>query len=42
VHTTETINNDLNPVWQPFELDLDKLCNGDVKAKFKLQCWFRV
>jgi Ca2+-dependent lipid-binding protein len=39
VHRTETISSNLNPVWKPFAVDLDKLCNGDLNAKFKLQCW---
>jgi hypothetical protein len=39
VHRTETISSNLNPEWKPFAVDLDKLCNGDLDAKFKLQCW---
>ena len=39
MHMTETIPNDLNPAWQPFSLDLDDLCHGDLDAKFKIECW---
>eukprot|EP00918_Siedleckia_nematoides_P098130 GHVU01214836.1.p1 GENE.GHVU01214836.1~~GHVU01214836.1.p1 ORF type:complete len:563 (+),score=135.63 GHVU01214836.1:54-1691(+) len=39
VHKTETIPNNLNPVWKPFAVDMDRLCNGDLDAKFKLECW---
>ena len=36
---TETIPNDLNPAWQPFSIDLDDLCHGDLDAKLKIECW---
>ena len=39
VHRTETIPNDLNPVWKPFVVDMGELCNGDLDAEFKLECW---
>ena len=42
VHKTETISANLNPVWKPFILDLDKLCNGDLDAEFKIECWDEV
>jgi hypothetical protein len=42
VHKTETISANLNPVWKPFVIDLDKLCNGDLDAEFKLECWDEV
>ncbi len=39
VHKTETIPNNLNPVWKPFVVDMGELCNGDLDAEFKLECW---
>jgi hypothetical protein len=29
VHKTEVVQDNLNPVWMPFTIDIDKLCNGD-------------
>jgi len=39
VWKTEVINNDLNPLWKPFAVDMHKLCNGDLDASFIIQCW---
>jgi hypothetical protein len=38
VHT-ETIPQNLNPHWKPFQVDMDKLCNGDLDTPFKIECW---
>ncbi|CAI5745752.1 unnamed protein product [Peronospora destructor] len=37
VHTTETIDNNLNPNWKRFELPLQHLCNGDYERPLSLQ-----
>ena len=41
---TEVINNDLNPKWKEFEVDMDKLTpgiTGDamLDTKFMIECW---
>jgi hypothetical protein len=38
-HKTECIDNNSNPEWKPFKIDMDKLCNGDLNTKFKIVCW---
>lgn len=37
VFKTETIDNNLNPNWRPFEIPVQQLCNGDYKRTLQLQ-----
>ncbi|TTO63371.1 Copine-4 [Bagarius yarrelli] len=37
VHRTETIMNNLNPVWKSFKVSLNTLCSGDHEREMKLQ-----
>jgi C2 domain len=37
VHKTETIKNNLNPVWRPFQLDLYNVCGGRLDAPIMLE-----
>lgn len=39
VHETEHYKSNLNPVFQSFELKLQKLCNGDHLRPIKLELW---
>ena len=39
VHETENYHSNLNPIFQPFELKLQKLCNGDHLRPIKLELW---
>lgn len=39
VFRSETIDNNLNPTWRPFELPMQQLCNGDRKRTLLLQVW---
>jgi len=39
VFRTEVIKNNLNPVWNPFEIDLGKLCGNNLQSMFRLECW---
>jgi Ca2+-dependent lipid-binding protein len=39
VHTTEIIQNDLNPRWKPFEVSLQLLAEGSRDAPFLVECW---
>ena len=39
VHKTEVIKNTLNPVWKPFEISEQKLCNFDRNKPILVQCW---
>jgi hypothetical protein len=39
VHETEPYHSNLNPVFQPFELKLQKLCNGDHLRPIRLELW---
>jgi hypothetical protein len=41
VWKTEVINNDLNPPWKSFAVDMHKLCNSDVDAAFIIECCFK-
>jgi Ca2+-dependent lipid-binding protein len=36
VYRSEHIHNIINPYWDAFQLDLDKLCHGDVKRELKI------
>ena len=42
VYTSEKINNSLNPKWQPFDIKVRKLCNGDYFRPIKAQIYSRV
>ena len=35
VHRTETVDNDLNPVWKPITIEVSKLCNCDYNRQLK-------
>mmetsp|Transcript_33123 Transcript_33123/g.78958 ORF Transcript_33123/g.78958 Transcript_33123/m.78958 type:complete len:592 (+) Transcript_33123:74-1849(+) len=39
VHRTESVTQNLNPVWQPIKVPLSELCNGDLAAPFRVECW---
>ncbi|XP_065064940.1 copine-3-like [Rhopilema esculentum] len=39
VHRTEVIKNTLDPVWKPFEISVQKLCNGDLDRLIKIDCY---
>eukprot|EP00286_Rhodomonas_abbreviata_P003608 CAMPEP_0181348054 /NCGR_PEP_ID=MMETSP1101-20121128/34203_1 /TAXON_ID=46948 /ORGANISM="Rhodomonas abbreviata, Strain Caron Lab Isolate" /LENGTH=607 /DNA_ID=CAMNT_0023460301 /DNA_START=157 /DNA_END=1980 /DNA_ORIENTATION=+ len=39
VHRTETVTQNLNPTWKTVKVPLSDLCNGDLKAKWKVECW---
>ncbi|XP_053571152.1 copine-3 [Bombina bombina] len=39
VHRTEVIKNNLNPVWRPFKIPLQSLCNGDMDQKIRVECY---
>ncbi|KAM9307867.1 copine-3 [Gastrophryne carolinensis] len=39
VHRTEVIKNNLNPVWRPFRIPLQSLCNGDMEKSIRVECY---
>ncbi|KAA0710276.1 Copine-4 [Triplophysa tibetana] len=39
VHRTETIMNDLNPVWKSFKVSLNTLCSGDHERELRCTVW---
>ncbi|XP_039592971.1 copine-4 [Polypterus senegalus] len=39
VHRTETVMNNLNPVWKTFKVSLNSLCSGDHDRKLKAIVW---
>lgn len=39
VHSTEVIKNSLNPVWKPFTVTSQKLCNNDPDRQIKVTCY---
>ncbi|XP_036421588.1 copine-4 [Colossoma macropomum] len=39
VHRTETIMNNLNPVWKSFKVSLNTLCSGDQERELKCTVW---
>ncbi|XP_076865617.1 copine-4 isoform X1 [Brachyhypopomus gauderio] len=39
VHRTETIMNNLNPVWKSFKVSLNTLCSGDVERDLRSVVW---
>ncbi|XP_040287811.1 copine-3 [Bufo bufo] len=38
-HRTEVIKNNLNPVWRPFKIPLQALCNGDMEKPIRVECY---
>ena len=38
-HQTEVIKDNLNPIWDPFEIELHNLNNGYSKRIIKIECW---
>eukprot|EP00124_Ichthyophonus_hoferi_P003790 Ihof_evm5s354 gene=Ihof_evmTU5s354 len=39
IYSTEVVKNTLNPVWAPFEVRMQQLCNGDEDRKLKFECF---
>eukprot|EP01092_Planopodium_desertum_P000462 TRINITY_DN10691_c0_g1_i2.p1 TRINITY_DN10691_c0_g1~~TRINITY_DN10691_c0_g1_i2.p1 ORF type:complete len:297 (+),score=13.85 TRINITY_DN10691_c0_g1_i2:2-892(+) len=39
VHKTEIVQNNLNPTWQPFTIDLVALCKGNIDSPFLIECF---
>ncbi|KAK1172367.1 copine-4-like isoform X3 [Acipenser oxyrinchus oxyrinchus] len=39
VHRTETVMNNLNPVWKTFKVSLNSLCSGDHDRELKCIVW---
>ncbi|XP_077576243.1 copine-4 [Stigmatopora nigra] len=39
VYRTETVMNNLNPVWNTFKVSLNSLCNGDHQRKLQCTVW---
>ncbi|KAM6967971.1 copine-4 [Aplochiton taeniatus] len=39
VHRTETVMNNLNPVWNTFKVSLNSLCSGDHERKLQCTVW---
>lgn len=39
VHRTETIRNNQNPTWAPFNVNLYALCGGNHDTPFKIEVW---
>lgn len=39
VYRSEHIPNIVNPYWQPFNIELEKLCHGDMQKELKLVVW---
>ncbi|KAM3872814.1 copine-4 [Diretmus argenteus] len=39
VHRTETVMNNLNPVWKTFKVSLNSLCSGDQERKLQGLVW---
>ncbi|KAK7139159.1 hypothetical protein R3I93_016326 [Phoxinus phoxinus] len=39
VHRTETIMNNLSPVWKSFKVSLNTLCSGDQERELKCTVW---
>lgn len=39
VHSTEYIKDNLNPVWKPFNITMQQLCNADPHRPVKVECW---
>ena len=39
VHSTEFIKDNLNPVWKPFNITMQQLCNADPHRPVKVEFW---
>jgi len=39
IHQSEVINNNLNPVWAPFTIDVGAVCNGNLDQSLLLEVW---
>lgn len=39
VHQTEVVKKNLNPIWRPFEIPMQKLCNNDAQRVLLFQCY---
>mmetsp|Transcript_43311 Transcript_43311/g.108509 ORF Transcript_43311/g.108509 Transcript_43311/m.108509 type:complete len:555 (+) Transcript_43311:54-1718(+) len=39
VFKSEVVKQDLNPSWKPMRINMIKLCNGDLDAKFHIACF---
>ena len=39
VYETESIKDNLNPIWKPFEISAAKLCPNSYEDHFKVECW---
>ncbi len=39
VHKTETVKHSLNPVWRPFNIRVQTLCNGSYDRTLKIDCY---
>ncbi len=29
----------MNPVWEEFEINIGRLCNGNPNENFRIECW---
>ncbi|PIO53298.1 hypothetical protein TELCIR_25371, partial [Teladorsagia circumcincta] len=38
-HRTEVIKKELNPVWNPFEVNVKMLCSNDYKRPILIECF---
>jgi hypothetical protein len=38
-HEGETVMDNLNPIWKPFEIGLAKLSYADINNRFCVECW---
>jgi hypothetical protein len=39
IYTTEVITKTCDPVWQPFIVSVERLCNNDPDVPVKVSCW---
>jgi len=39
VYRSEHIPNIINPYWRPFAMDMEKLCNGNLKKELMISVW---
>jgi len=39
VYRSETLNNNQNPLWAPFTVNLMQLCGGNFESVFKIEVW---
>uniref|UniRef100_A0A3B3VCV8 Copine-3 n=1 Tax=Poecilia latipinna TaxID=48699 RepID=A0A3B3VCV8_9TELE len=38
-HRTEVVKCNLNPIWKPFRIPIQSLCDGDVEKSIKIDCY---